>query len=139
MVRSVRPRGRCGGAAGAGMSEFLTVHGRTVRHNTIAWRVATNRHPETNGRSWGWIEGAPDNVCWADSESFNRAAAGEMVKAHNAWLESQKPLDLRLLEARYRAESAQRVVDGAEQSLNLAIERRDAANAAVALLLGEME
>jgi hypothetical protein len=49
------------------------------------WRIATNRHPNTDGTRWGWIEGAPGNICWSDERGSNltRAQAGQMVLDHN--------------------------------------------------------
>lgn len=78
----------------------VTVCGVTVPHNTVPWRVAINKHPELNGDSWGWIDGAPGNVCWSNSKAFNAKAAGQMVAEHAQWLEDQKPLSIRLVEAR---------------------------------------
>lgn len=89
----------------------VTVCGVTVLHNAGPWRVATNRHPETNGRAWGWIEGAPGHPCWSDSKAFNRAAAGQMVAEHDRWLEEQKPLSIRLVEAREQYAAAKRKYD----------------------------
>lgn len=89
----------------------VSVAGVTVMHNAAPWRVATNRHPTIYGRAWGWIEGAPGNVCWSDDETFNRAAAASMVTAHAQWLEDQKPLSIRLVEARERYVSAKQEHD----------------------------
>ncbi len=49
------------------------------------WRIATNRHPNTDGTRWGWIEGAPGHICWSDERGSNltRAQAGQMVLDHN--------------------------------------------------------
>jgi hypothetical protein len=91
----------------------VTVRGVTVPHNTREWRVATNRHPCTGGAAWGWIEGAPGNVCWSNEKNFNREAAGQMVAAHSQWLEDQKPLSIRLVEARERYMRAKATHDNA--------------------------
>jgi len=80
----------------------VTVAGVTIAHNACNWRVATNRHPTIGGRSWGWIEGAPGNVCWSNDERFDEKAAGEAVKLHNDWLEEQKPPLMKLIEAAER-------------------------------------
>ncbi len=80
----------------------VTVAGVTIAHNACNWRVATNRHPTTGGRSWGWIEGAPGNVCWSNDERFDEKAAGEAVNLHNDWLEEQKPPLMKLIEAAER-------------------------------------
>lgn len=56
-----------------------------VGESPVKWRIATNRHPNTDGTRWGWIEGAPGNVCWSDERGSNltRAQAGQMVLDHN--------------------------------------------------------
>lgn len=77
----------------------VTVAGRTIRHNDKKWRVATNRHSNTDGSRWGWIEGAPGNECWSDNEIFNSIAAGEAVEIHNQWIEDQVPVVIRLINA----------------------------------------
>ena len=65
--------------------------GKEVPHNTVAWRVATNGHPNTDGTSWGWIDGAPVNVYWSDSGFvFNREEADKVVAKHNRWLEAKR-------------------------------------------------
>lgn len=93
----------------------VTVAGVTVAHNTAPWRVAKNRHPNLSGRDWGWIEGAPGNVFWSDDERFNRQAAYEVVAAHAAWLEEQKPVSIRLVEARERYAKAKAEHDSAHE------------------------
>ena len=62
--------------------------GKEVPHNTAPWRVATNRHTNTDGTSWGWIDGAPGNVCWSNERgsNMNREQAGRIVAEHNDWL-----------------------------------------------------
>lgn len=89
-------------AVDIGPVEVVTVAGVTVAHNEVVWRVCTNRHRTTGGREWGWIEGAPGNVCWSNDykEGFNMVAAGEMVAAHNRWLEDQQPLSIKIIKAR---------------------------------------
>jgi hypothetical protein len=93
----------------------VTVAGVTVQHNTEKWRVCTNRHPECNGNSWGWIEGAPGHVCWSNSKRFNSTAAGEMVKAHHEWLEQQKSPAVRLVESRARWTAAKAAYEKASE------------------------
>ena len=103
--------------------------GEEVPHNTVPWRVATNRHPNTDGTSWGWIEGAPGHVCWSNSgRSFNRENAGKVVAEHNRWLEEQKPIALRIIEvtnvaskARQKAEAARKEADFWEDALHEAL------------------
>ena len=53
------------------------------------WEVKTNRHPETSGRAWGWIEGHPDHLCWSDDKEFNYKAACALVNKHNLRLEDE--------------------------------------------------
>ena len=106
--------------------------GKEVPHNTVRWRVATNRHPNCDGTSWGWIEGAPGHVCWTDeTKSFNREKAGVVVAEHNRWLEEQKPITLRIVEATERANAAQRNAEAARQ-------KADKCEAALDAALGEV-
>lgn len=112
----------------------VTVNGVTVLHNSKEWRVATNRHPTTWGASWGWIDGAPGHVCWSDDEAFNRKAAGLMVAEHANWLEEQKPISIRLVEARERYAKAQQKHDIAHHAYVVARDDMAAAEAALAEL-----
>lgn len=86
-----------------------------VPHNNQRWRTCTNRHPNTNGTSWGWIEGAPGNVCWSNDKSFDQAAAGECCRLHNEWLEEQTPLALRIVKAREIAAHKRTQFNNAQQ------------------------
>lgn len=65
---------------------FVAIGGKKIPHNDAIWEVKKNRHTNTDGTEWGWIEGAPGNVCWSNNKSFNRQKAGEAVAIHNAWL-----------------------------------------------------
>lgn len=47
-------------------------------------KVKTNRHPNTDGTEWGWIEGCSKNIVWSDNSNFNRIKAGELVSSFNA-------------------------------------------------------
>jgi hypothetical protein len=98
----------------------ITVAGVTIAHNTQKWRVATNRHPTTYGRSWGWIDGAPGNVCWSNDERFDEKAAGEAVKLHNDWLEEQKPPLMKLIEAAERQKKIAKRFDDAKAAFEKA-------------------
>ena len=89
----------------------VTVDGVTVHHNSVPWRVCTNRHSNTDGTSWGWIEGAPGNICWSNNSRFRQASAMKMAAEHNAWLEDQKPLSIRLIEARDAKDKAYAAYD----------------------------
>jgi hypothetical protein len=68
------------------MSSILefTVDGKVYEHNDRPWQVCTNRHPETNGDPWGWIEGPKGNHTWSGSSGRNRAC--EVVRIHQEWL-----------------------------------------------------
>jgi len=112
----------------------VTVRGVTVPHNTREWRVATNRHPSTGGSAWGWIEGAPGNVCWSNDRVFDRAAAVEMVAAHSQWLEDQKPVSIRLVEARERYMRAKATHDNALAAYSKARARMVEAKESFAIL-----
>jgi hypothetical protein len=87
---------------------------QNIEHNTKPWRVATNRHTNIDGTSWGWIDGAPGHVCWSDDSrpgrGLNREQAGKLVAEHNEWLERQRPIDLRLVEAVAKAKEAEAYV-----------------------------
>jgi hypothetical protein len=75
-----------------------------VEHNSAQWRIAKNRHPNTDGTDWGWIDGTAPNVFWSNERGSNmtREQAGKLVEEHTAWLEKQTPIDVRLLKARER-------------------------------------
>jgi len=106
----------------------INCKGKEVPHNTVPWRVATNRHTNTDGSSWGWIDGAPVSVCWSNSDkSFNREKAGAVVAEHNRWLEEQKPIALRIIEATERANAARRKAEAARQEADKCEASLDAA------------
>lgn len=75
-----------------------------IEHNSYPWRVAKNRHPNTDGTAWGWIAGAPGQPCWSNEpgSKFTSQDASRLVEAHNVWLERQTPVATRLLKARER-------------------------------------
>lgn len=82
------------------MADTIKCGGKDVLHNTLVWETCRNRHTNTNGTDWGWIEGTPVSVCWSNDSAFDRKAAGLVCKEHNDWLEQQKPIALRIVEAR---------------------------------------
>lgn len=47
------------------------------------WRIATNRHPECSGRSWGWIEGPRPHWTWSDDKRGHRADAQFIAAARS--------------------------------------------------------
>lgn len=52
-------------------------------NENVTLKVHTNRHPNTDGTAWGWIEGCTLNICWGDDEKFTRDKAIELVNAWN--------------------------------------------------------
>lgn len=91
-----------------------------IQHNTKRWQKKTNRHTTTAGRSWGWIEGAPGNICWSDDLGSNLTStqACKLVNEHNLWLEEQKPIVLRIVEATERVTTARKSYEQAQQEAN---------------------
>jgi hypothetical protein len=89
-----------------------------IPHNDRQWEVKTNRHTNTDGSSWGWIEGPGPHVCWYNNERFNRAEAGRIVKEHNDWLEKQSPLDIRIMQARLRRDGKIKEIDSAQAKID---------------------
>lgn len=90
------------------MADTIKCGGKDVPHNTQPWETRANRHSNTDGTRWGWIEGAPGNICWSNNSQFNEAAAGRVCKEHNDWLEQQKPIALRIVEARAEVERVEK-------------------------------
>lgn len=70
----------------------FVVDGTAYTHTDRKWIVCTNRHPNTDGTPWGWIEGAPGNVTWSGSSKHAHA----VVDAHNAWIDAQEAPALKL-------------------------------------------
>ena len=110
---------------------------KPIEHNSAVWEVRTNRHPNTDGSSWGWIDGAPGNVCWSNNEPFNRSRAGEVVAEHNAWLERQRPVDLRIVDARKRMENLSAELARLSDMTTAAMTKYRAAESYIALLESE--
>lgn len=110
-----------------------------IEHNSYPWRVAKNRHPNTDGTDWGWIEGAPGNVCWSNNRGsrLTRAQAGELVAQHNAWLEKQTPVGVRLRKAKEKAAKIAKDVEDAEALAERVRAKLRDAEAAVAELEDE--
>jgi hypothetical protein len=101
----------------------VSLRGRYFLHTVKPWRVARNRHPNTNGTDWGWIDGAGGDDTWSDDKPFNRRAAEFVASLHNNWLEAQKPLSLKLIEANAELTKAAHQLAEANLELDLA-ERR---------------
>ena len=49
----------------------------------VTLTVHTNRHPNTDGTPWGWIEGCTLNICWSDNSNFTRDKARGLVNDWN--------------------------------------------------------
>ncbi len=118
-------------------NETVTVAGRTVPHNEYQWGIKTNRHTTTSGYNWGWIDQAPGNICWADDEHFNRSAASEMVSAHNRWLEDQKPLPIKIIQAKRRMKETEGTLAIASKTFEAAKENHLRAQTALNELLAK--
>ena len=91
----------------------------SIEHNRVPWLVKTNRHRNTDETRWGWIDGAPGNVCWSDNKEFNYEEASKVVAEHNEWLEKQTPIELRILEAKERLEHHKKRMEEASVKLRL--------------------
>jgi hypothetical protein len=52
-------------------------------NENVTLEVHTNRHPNTNGTAWGWIDGCTLNICWSDDKKFTREKATELVNNWN--------------------------------------------------------
>lgn len=79
------------------------MHGKTFTHTAYPWQSKTNRHPETGGMSWGWVEDTNGQqiATWSNSRNNGGLTAAQMadvVNAHNAWLDSQKSPAVKALE-----------------------------------------
>lgn len=111
-----------------------------MEHNSQPWRVAINRHTNTDGTAWGWIDGTEPEVFWsnASGSKLTREHAGKMVAEHNAWLEAQRPLAVRLLEAREQVAKIDIALGQAEATVNgIKAKKREAAAIVERLLLEE--
>jgi hypothetical protein len=130
-----KPNGWTGEVGEVADEPVVEVSGTTVKHNAVKWRTAKNRHSNTDGTDWGWIEGAPGNVCWSNNSKFNRASAEKMAGIHNQWLEDQKPLSIKLIEARERRAGAAGRFDHAKSNFEDASAELARCDAALASLL----
>ncbi len=112
-----------------------------IEHNSAPWRIAKNRHPNTDGTDWGWIDGTAPAVFWSNERGSNmtREQAGSLVAEHAAWLEKQTPVDVRLLKAREHMARLTKDLAQAEAALEQARVFVRAAAALVADLETEQE
>lgn len=86
--------------------EGVQVGGVFLPHNEHLWRRATNRHTTNCGNSWGWIaygsHGEVTDGYW--SNDVGHKLTGEManiaVAAHNKWIVSIQPVQIKLIKAR---------------------------------------
>lgn len=110
-----------------------------MEHNSQPWRVATNRHTNTDGTAWGWIDGTQPQVYWSNKRGseLTREQAGKMVAEHNAWLEAQRPMAVRLLEARERVAKIGIALGKAEATADGIKAKKREAEAIVERLLSE--
>lgn len=114
----------------------VSLRGRFFLHTIKPWRVARNRHTNTNGTDWGWIEGAGGDDTWSDDKQFNRQAAELVTSLHNRWLEEQKPVSLKLIEANAWLRKAAHRLAEANHELGLAETEHRLASEAVDALEG---
>lgn len=112
---------------------------KSIKHNSSKWRVATNRHTNTDGTSWGRIDGTDPPVYWSNTHGskLTREQAGKIVAEHNAWLEAQRPLAVRLMEARERVAKIGVALGQAEATVEGIKAKKREAEAAVERLLLE--
>ena len=61
----------------------------TPINNDVELRIFKNRHPNTDGTSWGWIEGCTLHVCWSNNSNFNHVKARKLVNDWNNRKENQ--------------------------------------------------
>ena len=73
-----------------GNTEIMDILGKDASGQEIVpiankLTLKTNRHLNTDGTEWGWIEGCSKHICWSDSTSkFNREKASKLVAEFNA-------------------------------------------------------
>jgi len=58
-----------------------------IKPITKRLEIHTNKHPNCDGTSWGWIDGCDKNIVWSNNKEFNYKKASEFVKGYN---DSQK-------------------------------------------------
>ncbi len=103
----------------------IELFGHVIPHNTRKWELCTNRHTSTRGNSWGWIEGDELHVTWSDDNEAGKLTgqqAGDIVRAHNDWLEDQKPIVFKLIEAKQRRDFALAIMDKCKTELAKSLE-----------------
>lgn len=60
--------------------------------------VHTNRHPNTNGTAWGWVNGCTKNIVWSDDHSFDYIKAAELAYGWNNRSTPEESQDERIRE-----------------------------------------
>jgi len=48
------------------------------------WKVKTNRHRNTDGTSWGWVEGTREGWCWSKNRNHSYEDAVFIAMAREA-------------------------------------------------------
>ena len=57
--------------------EIIPIQGRRLS-------VHTNKHPNTDGTYWGWVEGCTVNILWSNSDDkFTKSDAVAFVDEYN--------------------------------------------------------
>lgn len=52
-------------------------------NNNVTLKDFTNRHHNSDGTSWGWIDGCTLNICWSNNSNFNHVKARKLVNDWN--------------------------------------------------------
>ena len=93
--------------------EGVQVGGVFLPHNEHIWRRATNGHTTSYGDSWGWIAygngGEVEGGYWSNDwgVKFTGEMASIAVTAHNKWLDSIQPVQIKLIKARRKLNQAE--------------------------------
>lgn len=93
--------------------EGVRVGGVFLPHNEHPWRRATNRHTTTSGNSWGWVAygsyGEAVGAYWSNDSGhkFTGEMANIAIAAHNKWLDSTQPVQIKLIKARRKLNRAE--------------------------------
>lgn len=106
--------------------EGVQVGGVFLPHNEHPWRMATNRHTTSHGNSWGWIacvNGAEVvGGYWGNDsgDKFTGEMANIAVAAHNKWIDSIQPVQIKLIKARRKLNRAEEKLSLKETEYNKA-------------------
>ena len=125
--------------------EGVRVGGVFLPHNEHPWRRATNRHTTTYGNLWGWIAyvNGAEVVGGYWSDDSGDKLTGEMasiaVAAHNKWLDSIQPVQIKLIKARRKLNQAEEKLSLKETEYNKAKGEYEKAKAELQNILQEEE